>query len=259
MLYQELLDFSKERLDKFFANVQIFENQFTWSDFNQQCYESMYSNNTYDNIATVKDMKTSIIGLKETCKACGAFYMPARNKSIPKYDVILGKQHEELLMEFLSLKLGAKTDRADLSNRSLPDCKLVRADGTTAAYFEVKFHGAPFIMAFQKTRRFCYEGSATLDSKKIKKQLSLIDDGLDAPVYYVHWIEYPCLKGIFYETSEQVKSYFLECHEEFERQHRDGDDLKSKEGVYLGKKYSPLLKMENFESLLKEFERLLIG
>ena len=112
----------------------------------------------------------------------------------------MGKQHEEALMEFLSNKLNTIVCRADLEDRSMPDCKVLKADGTVAAYFEVKFHGAPFVCALQKTGRYCYEGSATLDYKKIEKQLAIIDK-LDAPVFYVHWIEYPCLKGVFFETS----------------------------------------------------------
>ena len=57
MLYEELLASCKERFDDFFANVPIFENQFTWSDFNDKCYKAMYVNNTYENIAEVKNIK----------------------------------------------------------------------------------------------------------------------------------------------------------------------------------------------------------
>lgn len=258
MLYDELLTSCKERFDKFFENTPIFENQFTWSDFNAKCYETMYTNNSYKNIAEVKNIKESIPELKNICKKCGAFYIPARNKSIPKYDVILGNQHEEALMEFLTIKLGAKTERADLQNRSLPDCKILKRDGSTAAYFEVKFHGAPFVMALNLTGRYCYEGSATIDYKKIEKQLELIDkNSLDAPVFYVHWIEYPCLKGVFYETSVQIKEFLSSGQEEFSRCLREGDKEKTKKSTYLKKKYSPLLNMGDFESLLNEFKRLI--
>lgn len=257
MLYEELLSSCKDRFDEFFKNTSIFENQFTWSDFNRKCYEAMYSKNSYANIATVKQMKEDILELKATCKKCGEFFMPIRNKSIPKYDVIMGKQHEEALMDFLTQKLGAKTERADLQNRSFPDCKILKPDGETAAYFEVKFHGAPFIMALSKTGRFCYEGSATLDIEKIEKQLALIDEGINAPVFYVHWIEYPCLKGIFYETSEQVKDYISSEHDGFIRKRREGDDDKAEKSVYIKKKYSPLLCMKDFDSFINELRELI--
>ena len=257
MLYEELLASCKERFDNFFKNIPIFENQFTWSDFNQKCYDAMYTYNSYDNIATVKKIKEDVPELKDTCKKCGAFFMPMRNKSIPKYDVIMGQQHEEALMDFLSQKLGAKTERADLQNRSLPDCKILKPDGSIAAYFEVKFHGAPFVMALSKTGRYCYEGSATLDSKKIKNQLALIDEGLNAPIFYVHWIEYPCLKGIFYETSNQVKDYLSSNQIGFTREQREGDYKKSEKSVYLKKNYSPLLDMKDFNSFLDELRKLI--
>ena len=254
MLYEELLASCHDRFAEFFKNVPVFENQFTWSEFNAACYRYMYENNSCDAIATVKELKAAIPELAPMCKKCGAFFIPARNKSIPKYDVILGKQHEEALMEFLSAKLGVTACRADLENRSLPDCKILKPDGSVAAYFEVKFHAAPFVMAISKTGRYCYEGSATLDYKKIEKQLSLIDEGLDAPAFYVHWIDYPCLKGVFFETSEQVKKYIAEQHETFEREKRKGDDQKSSASVYLKKMYSPLLAMGDFETFIKTLE-----
>ncbi len=259
MLYEELLDNYGEHFKSFFKNVPIFQNQFTWEPLNQQCYDCMYTNNSCSEIAPVKDLKERIPGLKELCRQCADFYIPARNKSIPKYDIILGKQHEEVLMDFLEKKLGAKTERADLENRSFPDCKILKPDGSVAAYFEVKFHGAPFVRAYNFTGRYCYEGSATLDHKKIEKQLALIDGGLDAPVFYVHWLEYPCLKGIFYETSEQVKEYIHSQHEVFEREKREGDKQKSAKSVYLKKLYSPLLTMKGFEAFVEELQALIKG
>lgn len=257
MLYSDLLIFSKERFDNFFKNVQVFENQFVWSSFNEQCYKLMYEENAYTDFNTVKELKEKIPELTVTCRKCAAFFMPVRNKSIPKYDVILGKQHEEVLMEYLSKKLGTKVIRGDLENRSYPDCKVLDSNGNTVAYFEVKFHGAPFISALNKTGRYCYEGSATLDYENIKKQLEIIKNEIKVPVYYIHWIEYPCLKGIFYETAEQVEKYINEQRSEFERNKREGDEQKTEKAVYLKKIYSPLLEMKSFDELILEFNMLL--
>ncbi|MBR0444044.1 MAG: hypothetical protein IJK14_01525, partial [Clostridia bacterium] len=104
---------------------------------------------------------------------------------------------------------------------------------------------------------YCYEGSATLDYKKIERQLELIEKGLDAPIFYVHWIEYPCLKGIFFETSEQVKQYLSQEHEAFDRKRREGDDSKSEKSVYLKKVYSPLLQMGDFETFVETLDDLI--
>lgn len=257
MLYEELLASCKNRFEEFFKNVPVFENQFSWNSYNEILYKLMYEENSYEKLKTVKELKENVPELKDLCKKCGQFFIPQRNKSIPKYDVILGKQHEEAMMDFISSKLDVTACRADLENRSLPDCKVLRKDGSVAAYFEVKFHGAPFVSAINLTGRYCYEGSATLDYKKIEKQLQLIRDGLDAPVFYLHWIEYPCLKGVFYETADQVENYIKGQHEIFEREKREGDDQKSKQAVYLKKMYSPLLEMGSFEDFINELIELI--
>lgn len=257
MLYQELLDFSKKRLDEFFSNVTIFENQFTWSDFNAVCFAQMYRDNSPDAPVSVKELKEKIPELKDICKKCGDFFMPQRNKSVPRYDVILGKQHEELLMQFLAEKLGAKIERGDRQNKRYPDCAVCDGDGNIVLYFEVKFHGAPFISARRLTGRYCYEGSATLDYGKIEKQLDIIHREITVPVYYVHWIEYPCLKGVFYETAGQVDRYIKQQHIEFERKKREGDEQKAKENRYYAKMYSPLMEMGSFEEMIEEFSHIL--
>lgn len=257
MLYSELVAYSKARFDNFFKNVVIYENHFTWSNFNEECYEKMYTENSYDNLASVMQLKSEIDELKITCRKCGEFFIPQRNKSIPSYDIILGKQLEEALMSFLGTRINAKFERADLENRSLPDCKVVNNDGKIVAYLEVKFHAAPFVLSYLHTDRYCYEGSATLDYKKVVKQLNLIDELGDIPVYYVHWIEYPCLKGIFYETSKQVSENTSSQKTIFDRKRREGDNEKTEKAVYLSKIYSPLLSMKSFEQLVKEINKLL--
>ncbi|OUQ55029.1 hypothetical protein B5E58_12955 [Tyzzerella sp. An114] len=257
MLYNELIEVSKPRFEKFFKNVKIFENQFCWNDYNAKCYDYFYKTNTYDELATVADAKKCIPEMKDICKKCGNYFIPKRNESIPKYDVILGKQMEEELMDFLSKKLQTKVCRGDLENRSYPDCKILREDGSIAAYFEVKYHAAPFVYAKRFTGRECYEGSATLDYKKMKKQLALIEEEIEVPVYYVHWIDYPCLKGIFYENSYMIKEHMEQQHAEFERKKREGDDKKSINARYFSKIYSYLLELKSFEEMLEEFKLLL--
>lgn len=83
MLYQELLDFSKKRLDEFFSNVTIFENQFTWSDFNAVCFAQMYRDNSPDAPVSVKELKEKIPELKDICKKCGDFLCPRETKAFP--------------------------------------------------------------------------------------------------------------------------------------------------------------------------------
>ncbi len=257
MLYTELLEASKPRFEEFFKNVRTFDNQFTWSKMNEECYQYFYADNSYDDLATVKGAKERIDGMKEMCSQCGKYFIPKRNESIPKYDVILGQQMEEEMMSFLKAKLGTEVCRGDLENRSYPDCKILKADGTPAAYFEVKYHAAPFVYAYRFTGRECYEGSLTLDYKKMKKQLALIDEEIDVPVFYVHWVDFPCLKGVFYETSDQVKEHMNQQHAEFERKSREGDSQKTAGARYFSKIYSYLLELKSFEEMIEEFKGLL--
>ena len=160
-------------------------------------------------------------------------------------------------MEFLGKKLNTRIERGDLQNSRYPDCAVCNSEARIVAYFEVKFHGAPFELPLNQTKRFCYEGSATLDYKKIEKQLEIIRKEISVPVYYLHWIEYPCLKGVFYETANQVSDYISSRKVEFERERRTGDDLKAKENVYTKKMYSPLLDMGPFDEFINEIKSLL--
>mgnify|MGYP003449080513 FL=1 len=117
------------------------------------------------------------------------------------------------------------------------------------AYFEVKYHCAPFISAIQKINRYCYEGSATLKKEKIERQLEIIESDIERPVFYIHWIDYPCVKGIFFETSEQVKETLIN-EKVFERQEREGDLEKNPQSVYKEKIYSKFLEMGTLEELV---------
>jgi len=257
-LYKELLEFGKERIDDFFKNVKLYENQFKYDEFNDACYDLMYQNNSYEKgVSTVKELKESIPGLKETCKKCGSYYMVARNKSIVAYDVQMGILLENIIIDFLKEKFHIKALHGDKSNKKYPDCMVLSKDKGIVAYFEVKYHSAPFIMAYQKINRLCYEGSATFDQDKIIKQLEIIDSDIQLPTFYLHWIDYPCLKGLFFETNEQVKDYIYRAEAEFERKEREGDLAKSAQSIYLGKVYAPTLSMGTFDefvSILKKLE-----
>ena len=69
--YKELLEFGKEKINDFFKNVKLFENQFDYSNFNDDCYVHMFENNSYERFLTVKELKEKIDGLRDVCKKCG--------------------------------------------------------------------------------------------------------------------------------------------------------------------------------------------
>lgn len=253
--YEELLKFGSERIFEFLKNAKLHDSQFKYSKFNGECYQKMYVENSQDRIKTVKELKEEITELKDTCKGCGTYFMNPRNKSIKGLDVQFGKLLEDIIIDFLKTKYKLNVTHGDNSNKKYPDCMLLSGDKGILAYFEVKYHGAPFISAIQKIGRYCYEGSATFDLNKIVKQIEIIESDLDRPVFYLHWIDYPCLKGVFFETSAQVKNELFVLGEEFNRKEREGDYNKTgKKKGYTKKFYAKLLEMGTFEELIDIFQ-----
>lgn len=252
--YKKLLNSSKERLLDYLSNVKTFENQFCYDDFNDQCFEKMYSSNDPSNPKSVKELKEEIPPLKAVCKQCGNYFMNPRNMSVKGLDVQLGIQLENALIDWMKNEFNIKAVHADKSKKAYPDCMILNTDNGILAYFEVKYHNAPFILAKQRTNRYCYEGSVTLDLDKIAKQLVLIESDLDRPTFFLHWIDYPCLKGLFFETSEQIKHSLYKKGEEFERKERAGDLHGAKKTGYTKKFYSHLLEMGTFEEFVKTID-----
>lgn len=253
-LYNQFIERQKSEIQEYFTNYPKFENQFEFNTFNRECYQKMFSENSQDNIKTVKELKGEIENLPEMCSKCGPFFVKPRNKSIKGLDIQMGIFLENQIIDFLN-SIGIKALHADKTNKRYPDCMILKKDKGILAYFEVKYHSAPFINAIRMTNRYCYEGSVTLDFDKICKQIEIIESDLDRPTFYLHWIDYPCLKGIFFETSEQVKENIYEHGVEFEREPREGDyrytsKIMLKKG-YLKKYYSPLLEMGTFDEFIK--------
>ena len=248
-MYNEILDIYRDRIDDFFKNVPTFENQLTYDDFNDGCFDKMYKENNIEDPKKVKELKEEIPQLKDMCKKCGTYFMNPRNKSHVKYDVIMGQFFENILIDYFTDHLKIKATHGDKSNKKYPDCMILGKDKGILAYFEVKYHCAPFISAIHKINRYCYEGSATLDKAKIERQLEIIESDIERPVFYIHWIDYPCVKGIFFETSEQVKETLIN-EKVFERQEREGDLEKNPQSVYKEKIYSKFLEMGTLEELV---------
>lgn len=260
-LYKEFIDFSKGTLDEFFENVPLFDNQFQYDETSEMYYQKLFlEQRDADEIKTVAELKEEIPGYAELYRKAGSYYMNPRNKSVKGLDVQMGIVLEDLVMDFLHKKFKLRTENADFSNKSYPDCMVLGSDGGILAYFEVKYHGAPFITSKSKIGREPYEGSATLDLKKVKKQIDLIESDLDRPTFYLHWIDYHDLKGIFFESSQQVKEYIYENENggygEFTRNERSGDFMKDddyeiiKKIGYTEKIYSPLFEMGTFEEFI---------
>ena len=207
VLYKELLTYTKNILSNFLKNVPTFKNQLSFNDINFLCYKKMYEEiKKTSEIKKTQDFYKEIPGLKELYNEARRYYLIPRNKSIKGLDVQLGKQFAQAMIDFLNSKK-IITMRADTRNKRLPDLMILDKTRNIKAYIELKYHNAPFILSWRIINREPYEGSITLHTEKIKKQIIEIDSELERPVYFVHWVDFPDLKGIFFNTNEQIKDY----------------------------------------------------
>lgn len=80
----------------------------------------MYLNNSQDHIKTVKELKEEIEELKPVCRDCGSYFMNVRNNSIKKYDVMLGRMLEDVIIDFLREKYKLNVMHGDNTNKKYP-------------------------------------------------------------------------------------------------------------------------------------------
>jgi len=256
-LYKGLINFGKDRITEYFKNVTLFESQFKHSELNHGCYKEMYDSlEPSEQYPARQTFFDKIPDLENECKKCWKYFLKERNKSVKGLDVQLGKLLEEIFIEFFKTQ-SINIVRADLKNRRYPDLLILDSSKEIIGYIELKYHAAPFVWAFKKRPgRECYEGSLTLDKEKVAKQLKIIFSELDRPVFYVHWVDFPCMKGIFYQTSEQLHDILLKGSDEYYRKAREGDFVERKDGTvkkvgYGEKIYPSLTEMGSFEELIK--------
>jgi hypothetical protein len=254
-LYKDLLLDCSELKNIYLKNAKNFYNQLTFSELNKECYFKLYAEiNSVDKIKPLSSFYSSIDGLEKLQSEAMKFFLKPRNNSIKGMDVQLGNKFDEIFINFLK-KNNIKAERADKKNKQLPDLMILDNTRNIKAYIEHKYHHAPFMLSHKLINRESYEGSITLDSKKIKKQIIEVESELDGrPVYIVHWVDFHHLKGIFFNTLEQIKYYLDENYNEFTRKSRPGDykivhQQKLKKG-YLEKFYPPLHEMGDFSELL---------
>jgi len=257
LIYKSLLNFGKERLEEYFKNVELFETQYKFNQINADCNLKMYQKiQPQDKYLPRQDFFTEIPGLETECKKCWKYFINPRNKSVKGLDIQLGKLLEEIFIDFFKEKQKINIVRADLKNRRYPDLLILDSSKSIIGYIELKYHAAPFLLTYKmREGRECYEGSLTLDKKKIEKQIAIIYSELDRPVFFVHWVDFPCVKGIFYQTSEQLHDYLLNNNDNFTRKEREGDIKENKDGTkksvgYYEKIYPSITEMGNFVDLL---------
>lgn len=256
-LYKQLLKNSAHIKNEYLKNVNTFDNQLIFNELNEKCYLKLYSEiKDINSIKPLNSFYEEIDGLEALNKKAYKFFMAPRNKSIKGMDVQLGNKFDEAFINFLCL-IGIKAQRADTKNKKLPDILVLDKTKNIKAYIEHKYHHAPFMLSHKLIGRESYEGSITMDTNKLKKQIIECESEIgDRPVYVVHWIDFHHLKGIFFNTISQIKDYLdNDKASEFQRKDREGDykivnRIKLKKG-YLEKFYPPLHEMGDFSELVK--------
>jgi hypothetical protein len=255
-LYKKLLTFTKELKEEYLKNVENFENHLIFNDVSESCYRELYSSiRSPEEIKSLSHYYETIPELKELNAKAIKFFLKPRNKSVKGLDVQLGNKYDEIFINFLRSQ-GIKAERADLKNKSLPDIMILDSTRNIKAYIEHKYHHAPFMLSHNILKRESYEGSITLDTKKLNKQIIEVESSLEGrPVFVVHWVDFHHLKGIFFNTLEQIKQYLDEDSTQFVRKDRPGDyklihKKKLRKG-YLEKFYPPLHEMGDFAELIE--------
>ena len=251
---------ASEEIKEYTKNLPTHERQFTFDKFNEECYIKMYIKlRKSKTIIPRRVLFNDIPKLKHVCGSCWNFYLNQRTKSKKSLDIKYGKKFEIKLAEFLNkIGINCKLEK----KKKYPDI-VIQKENKKIAYIEAKYLSAPFVKAYEKVPgRECYEGSTTLDVKKINAQRKLLESGeINVPVFYVYWLDYPCIKGVFYMPAEKVYAYADVVGVEWSRKEREGDyilvgDKKIKVGARK-KIYLPLLEMGSFSELIGELRALI--
>ena len=258
-LYKELLKHTDELL-VFLENDKLFHNHFKFNEINEKCYVEMYENvKPNSKIPTLPELKQIIPNLDTLENEAYKFFIKPRNKSIKGLDVQKGNKIDEVIIKFLnSQKINCM--RADVKNKKLPDLQILDKTRNISAYIEVKYHGAPFMLSRKLIGRENYEGSITLDTKKLRNQVVECKSEIpDRPVYILHWLDFHHLKGIFFNTLDQIEDY-LELGTEFTRNTREGDyklvNRVNLQKGYIEKFYPPLHEMGDLSELVQKLKSL---
>jgi hypothetical protein len=252
-LYKNLINNIDDVVE--YITFETFPTQFQLKEFNYDCYSKIYLKKDM-GINKRQDYFKLIKNLESTCKDCWKFYLNPRNKSIKGMDIQLGKKFQEKLCNFLNEKEIICAE-GDIKNKIYPDNLVKDINGDKKAYLEIKYQSAPWIFAYREkdTNRECYEGSPAIDIKKLENQWNLVENGeIKVPIYYVFWLDFPCIKGVFFMDIRDLYNYYKSEATVFDRRLREGDFEKKKDGIrkvgYTKKIHPSIYQMGSFEELI---------
>lgn len=121
-----------------------------------------------------------------------------------------------------------------------PKFMLLGTDKGILAYIEPFYHSSCENAEVEMIAKYgiCHR------MKDMRERLALVDSDLDRPVFYVHVLNYPSVKGVFFETTEMIK---INIYEE------DECVDKNSSGEYY---FSDLCEMGDIEELVMMFDDL---
>ncbi|MBO1923779.1 hypothetical protein [Thiomicrorhabdus sp. 6S3-12] len=199
-----------------------------------------------------------------TCKKCTKLTSAKslqKNSESKSSDIKQAELFEKLLGEFIVFRLNKNLkesdskytyQRADSELKRMPDIK-IQFGGEDILYLEVKAILKPFVKVSELVNREyrCYSHSATLDvGDKLKNQLNEIDrKGILQKTIYVYWYDIPCIKGVFWEFSSNVKDRYLEQESTYKRLSAPSDFDNDKKVGNDNKMYLNLFEMNDFFEL----------
>ena len=228
-LYVQLLD-TVDRPD----GTELFDNQLRFNELNKLFFEEIYcKKRTGPGKIRKSESKDEICKqinqLKVLCDSCWSFFFRSvQNRKYDKQeDIHTANFFENKTMFFLKMK-GFNVVRGDNENlghhKGYPDLLVLGKNGNPICYLEIRYNAAPFLKVsnFVKGRE-CYEGSLTLNPKKLKRQIEVLENQIKVPIYYVYWADFPCLKGIFFTEIQNIWHYFEEIGSEDQHDRRVGE------------------------------------
>lgn len=126
-----------------------------------------------------------------------------------KYSAVNVKNNDEFgicLAAWLKKKKRLNVVQWEPNNVNYPKFMLLGTDKGILAYIEFFYHTVDISVDDAIVGRM---GICHL-MKDLRTRLPLVDSDLDRPVFYVHFLNYPNQKGIFFETTEMIKNNIFE-------------------------------------------------
>lgn len=121
-------------------------------------------------------------------------------------NVKLNDEAGSIVAAWLKKKKRLNVVQWEPNNVNYPKFMLLGTDKGILAYIEFFYHRSDRRVDDATVGRM---GICHL-MKDLRTRLSLVDSDLDRPVFYVHILDYPGQKGVFFETTEMIKNNIFE-------------------------------------------------